>query len=44
MKKQKNILRRIGRKIFGKCMGTTLLTKGLEFDTVVILNAHKVLR
>lgn len=41
MKQQKNRLRRMGRKIHGKCIGTTLLTKGLEFDTVVILNAHR---
>ncbi|MFV1977526.1 MAG: hypothetical protein ACC651_17435 [Candidatus Scalindua sp.] len=31
----------MGRKIKGKCIGTTLLTKGLEFDTVAILNARK---
>ncbi len=37
----RNIIRRVGRKVYGKCIGTTLLTKGLEFDTVVILNAHK---
>jgi hypothetical protein len=37
----KNIIRRVGRKIFGKCIGTTLLTKGLEFDTVAVLNAHR---
>jgi len=37
----KNIIRRVGRKIHGKCIGTTLLTKGLEFDTVAILNAHR---
>jgi len=37
----KNTIRRVGRKIYGKCIGTTLLTKGLEFDTVAILNAHK---
>jgi hypothetical protein len=38
---QKNRVRRVGRKIYGKCLGTTLLTKGLEFDTVVVLNAHR---
>ena len=37
----KNVIRRCGRKIEGKCIGTTLLTKGLEFDTVVILQADK---
>lgn len=41
MKTQRNIIRRSGRKIYGKCIGTTLLTKGLEFDTVVILDADK---
>jgi superfamily I DNA/RNA helicase len=41
MKKSRNIIRRSGRKIHGKCIGTTLLTKGLEFDTVAILDAHK---
>lgn len=41
MVNHKNIVRRAGRKIYGKCIGTTLLTKGLEFDTVVILNAHR---
>ena len=41
MKNHRNIIRRSGRKIIGKCIGTTLLTKGLEFDTVAILDAHK---
>lgn len=41
MNNKRNQTRRIGRKIYGRCIGTTLLTKGLEFDTVVILNAHK---
>lgn len=41
MKEQRNIIRRVGRKIDGKCIGTTLLTKGLEFDTVAILDADK---
>lgn len=36
----KNRIRQIGKKIDGKCLGTTLLTKGLEFDTVVIVDAH----
>lgn len=36
----KNRIRQIGKKIEGKCLGTTLLTKGLEFDTVVIVDAH----
>lgn len=38
---RRNSIRRVGRKVIGKCVGTTLLTKGLEFDTVVILNAHE---
>lgn len=42
MVSHKNIVRRVGRKIHGKCIGTTLLTKGLEFDTVAILNAHRI--
>ena len=41
MKEIRNIKRRTGRKIRGKCIGTTLLTKGLEFDTVAVLDAHK---
>ncbi len=40
MKEIRNIKRRMGRKISGKCIGTTLLTKGLEFDTVAVLDAH----
>ncbi|MDR0605728.1 MAG: UvrD-helicase domain-containing protein [Bacteroidales bacterium] len=40
MKKNRDILRRVGRSIKGRCIGTTLLTKGLEFDVVIILNAH----
>lgn len=41
MKKNRNVVRRVGRKVIGKCIGSTLLTKGLEFDTVIILNAHR---
>lgn len=41
MIKLKNNIRHIGRKINGKCIGTTLLTKGLEFDTVVLFEANK---
>jgi len=41
MVNKRNLIRKIGRKIYGKCIGTTLLTKGLEFDTVAIINAHK---
>lgn len=41
MTNKRNSIRRVGRKITGRCIGTTLLTKGLEFDTVAILNAHK---
>lgn len=41
MKNNRNVVRRYGRKVQGKCIGTTLLTKGLEFDTVAILDAHR---
>ncbi|MBM2835319.1 MAG: hypothetical protein HW406_2480, partial [Candidatus Brocadiaceae bacterium] len=41
MKEIRNIKRRMGRKVNGSCIGTTLLTKGLEFDTVAVLDAHK---
>lgn len=40
MVEQRNKFRRVGRKIDGKCLGTVALTKGLEFDTVVILDAE----
>lgn len=42
MKKYKNRIRRMGRRIEGKCIGTTLLTKGLEFDVVVLIEADKI--
>jgi len=38
IKYNRDILRQIGRKVEGKCIGTTLLTKGLEFDIVIVLN------
>ncbi|MEA3494261.1 MAG: UvrD-helicase domain-containing protein [Candidatus Margulisiibacteriota bacterium] len=41
MKTLRNHRRIMGRKIYGKCIGTTLLTKGLEADVVVVLDAHK---
>ncbi len=41
VKDNRNLIRRTGRKVHGKCIGTTLLTKGLEFDTVVLLDAHR---
>ncbi len=41
MLNKRNQTRRLGRSVDGRSIGTTLLTKGLEFDTVVILNAHK---
>jgi hypothetical protein len=41
MKEIRNVKRRVGRRLVGRFIGTTLLTKGLEFDTVVVLNAHK---
>lgn len=40
MVESRNHFRRVGRKVYGRCIGTTLLTKGLEFDTVIILNAQ----
>jgi hypothetical protein len=41
MKLIKSRIRHQGRKIQGRIIGTTLLTKGLEFDTVLVWNAHK---
>lgn len=41
MRNHRNGIRRLGRKMYGRCVGTTLLTKGLEFDTVIVLNADK---
>jgi DNA helicase-2/ATP-dependent DNA helicase PcrA len=40
MKEVRNRKRRGGRRISGRCIGTTLLTKGLEFETVAVLDAH----
>jgi DNA helicase-2/ATP-dependent DNA helicase PcrA len=34
-------MRTVGRKMYGKFIGTTLLTKGLEFDVVIILDVNK---
>lgn len=42
MKNHKNRIRRMGRKIEGHCIGTTLLTKGLEFNIVVLIEADKM--
>lgn len=41
MEKHRNRLRHLGRRIEGKCIGTTLLTKGLEFDTVIVMYPEK---
>lgn len=41
MLQKRNQVRMLGRKVYGKCIGTTLLTKGLEFDTVLVLHAEK---
>ncbi|MEK6552948.1 MAG: hypothetical protein AABZ54_05815, partial [Bacteroidota bacterium] len=41
MKEIRNVKRRTGREVSGRCIGTTLLTKGLEFETVAILDAHE---
>lgn len=38
--RNRNIARRNGRPLTKKSIGTTLLTKGLEFDNVVVLNAQ----
>lgn len=42
MIERRNILRKQGRKVKGKAIGTTLLTKGLEFDTVVVFQADMI--
>lgn len=39
--RNRNIVRRSGRSLTKKSIGSTLLTKGLEFDNVVVLNAHQ---
>ncbi len=39
--RNRNLVRRSGRGVMKKSIGTTLLTKGLEFDNVVVLNAHQ---
>jgi len=41
MKSHRNVIRKMGRKLYGKCIETTLLTKGLEFDTVIVLAADR---
>lgn len=41
LKLEKNKIRQIGRRIEGRCIGTTLLTKGLEFNTVIVLHADR---
>ena len=41
MRNYRNGVRRVGRKMYGRCVGTTLLTKGLEFDIVIILDADQ---
>ena len=41
MRKHRNEIRSVGRKMYGRCVGTALLTKGVEFDTVIVLNADK---
>lgn len=42
MKTYKSRIRHQGRFIEGRCIGTTLLTKGLEFDTVIVMDAHRI--
>jgi DNA helicase-2/ATP-dependent DNA helicase PcrA len=41
MVNQRNRIRLGGRKIIGKNIGTTLLTKGLEFQTVAVLDIQE---
>ena len=41
LKQNRDKVRRIGRSIQGKYIGTTLLTKGLECEAVIVLDAHK---
>lgn len=41
LKMNRDNARHIGRQLKGKCIGTTLLTKGLECHTVLILEADK---
>ncbi len=41
MMNHRNLVRRNGKKVTGKCVGTTLLTKGLEFETVIIIDVQK---
>lgn len=41
LKLNRDKVRRIGRDIQGKYLGTTLLTKGLECETVIVLNANQ---
>lgn len=37
----RNRIRSSGKRVYGRSIGTTLLTKGLEFDSVIVLDAHK---
>ena len=41
LKRNRDKCRKHGRKVDGRYIGTTLLTKGMEYDTVVVLNAHE---
>lgn len=41
MKKDRDKARRLGRRVVGRYVGTTLLTKGLEFDTVFVMNPNE---
>ena len=41
MVKERDIIRGVGRRIKGFSVGTTLLTKGLEFDNVVVLETGR---
>jgi len=41
MMEKRNFIRRVGRDVNNKCIGTTLLTKGLEFESVLIINCNE---
>ena len=41
LRRNRDKCRRLGRKVNGRYIGTTLLTKGMEYDTVIVLNAHE---
>ena len=42
MTQNRNKVRIVGRKVDGKCIGTTLLTKGLEFEDVISIPLQQI--